>query len=161
MPGAINPNNAAAPVGVSSPVTGAMNASGISDNFAGIYNYKSCIFTLNPRKTTILSIKKDLHFYRSYEATAGFEPASQGFADPRLTTWLCRHISYRYKKVEFRGIHPNDPNEIRTRVTAVKGRCLNRLTMGPLKPETQGSPCLCYIAVRPLISRTSLCKLPE
>ena len=26
----------------------------------------------------------------------------------------------------------NDPNEIRTRVTAVKGRCLNRLTMGPL-----------------------------
>ena len=25
----------------------------------------------------------------------------------------------------------NDPNEIRTRVTAVKGRCLNRLTMGP------------------------------
>ena len=24
-----------------------------------------------------------------------------------------------------------DPNEIRTRVTAVKGRCLNRLTMGP------------------------------
>ena len=25
----------------------------------------------------------------------------------------------------------SDPNEIRTRVTAVKGRCLNRLTMGP------------------------------
>ena len=25
----------------------------------------------------------------------------------------------------------NDPNEMRTRVTAVKGRCLNRLTMGP------------------------------
>ena len=25
----------------------------------------------------------------------------------------------------------DDPNEIRTRVTAVKGRCLNRLTMGP------------------------------
>ena len=32
----------------------------------------------------------------------------------------------------------NDPNEIRTRVTAVKGRCLNRLTMGPrlLKRKT-------------------------
>ena len=28
-------------------------------------------------------------------------------------------------------LHSNDPNEIRTRVTAVKGRCLNRLTMGP------------------------------
>ena len=28
-------------------------------------------------------------------------------------------------------IPANDPNEIRTRVTAVKGRCLNRLTMGP------------------------------
>ena len=27
--------------------------------------------------------------------------------------------------------YSNDPNEIRTRVTAVKGRCLNRLTMGP------------------------------
>ena len=25
----------------------------------------------------------------------------------------------------------NDPNQIRTGVTAVKGRCLNRLTMGP------------------------------
>ena len=25
----------------------------------------------------------------------------------------------------------SDPNEIRTRVTAVKGRCLNRLTMEP------------------------------
>ena len=27
----------------------------------------------------------------------------------------------------------NDPKGIRTPVTAVKGRCLNRLTMGPLK----------------------------
>ena len=26
----------------------------------------------------------------------------------------------------------NDPDENRTRVTAVKGRCLNRLTTGPL-----------------------------
>ena len=24
------------------------------------------------------------------EATPGFEPGNQGFADPRLTTWLCR-----------------------------------------------------------------------
>ena len=40
----------------------------------------------------------------------------QGVADPRLTTWLCRH---------------NDSYENRTRVTAVKGRCLNRLTKEP------------------------------
>ena len=40
----------------------------------------------------------------------------EGVADPCLTTWLRRQ---------------SDPNEIRTRVTAVKGRCLNRLTMGP------------------------------
>ena len=26
------------------------------------------------------------------EATIGFEPMNQGVADPRLTTWLCRHI---------------------------------------------------------------------
>ena len=25
------------------------------------------------------------------EATPGFEPGNQGFADPCLTTWLCRH----------------------------------------------------------------------
>ena len=28
------------------------------------------------------------------EATIGFEPMNQGFADPRLTTWLCRHIDF-------------------------------------------------------------------
>ena len=27
------------------------------------------------------------------EATIGFEPMNQGVADPRLTTWLCRHRS--------------------------------------------------------------------
>ena len=26
------------------------------------------------------------------EATPGFEPGNQGFADPCLTTWLCRHM---------------------------------------------------------------------
>ena len=40
----------------------------------------------------------------------------KGVADPCLTTWLRRQ---------------SDPNEIRTRVTAVKGRCLNRLTKEP------------------------------
>ena len=29
----------------------------------------------------------------------------------------------------------NDPNEVRTRVTAVKGRCLSHLTMGPKEPD--------------------------
>ena len=43
----------------------------------------------------------------------------EGVADPCLTTWLRRHIKL------------NDPKGIRTPVTAVKGRCLNRLTMGP------------------------------
>ncbi len=28
------------------------------------------------------------------EATIGFEPMNQGFADPCLTTWLCRHIEF-------------------------------------------------------------------
>ena len=40
----------------------------------------------------------------------------RGVADLCLTTWLWRH---------------NDPCGIRTRVTAVKGRCLNPLTNGP------------------------------
>ena len=31
----------------------------------------------------------------SLEATPGFEPGNRGFADPCLTTWLCRHIDNR------------------------------------------------------------------
>ncbi len=31
-----------------------------------------------------------------------------------------------------------DPYGIRTRVTAVKGRCLNRLTNGPIMAEKEG-----------------------
>ena len=58
-----------------------------------------------------------------WEATIGFEPMNQGVADPRLTAWLCRHI-YCY-------FFCDDSNGNRTRVTAVKGRCLNRLTMEP------------------------------
>ena len=53
---------------------------------------------------------------QALEATIGFEPMNQGVADPRLTAWLCRH-------------YDSDGN--RTRVTAVKGRCLNRLTTEP------------------------------
>ena len=62
----------------------------------------------------------------SSEAQTGFEPVHQGVADPRLTTWLLRltlTICYCFQK--------NDSNGNRTRVTAVKGRCLNRLTMEP------------------------------
>ena len=35
------------------------------------------------------------------------------------------------KEVFIRPLFKNDPYGIRTRVTAVKGRCLNRLTNGP------------------------------
>ena len=29
------------------------------------------------------------------EAAPGFEPGNKGFADPRLTAWLCRHPKER------------------------------------------------------------------
>ncbi len=61
------------------------------------------------------------------EAQIGFEPMNQGVADPRLTTWLLRLILY----VKSAYSTSNDSNGNRTRVTAVKGRCLNRLTMEP------------------------------
>ena len=48
----------------------------------------------------------------------------QGVADPRLTAWLCRHIIKLC-------ITASDSDGNRTRVTAVKGRCLNRLTTEP------------------------------
>ncbi len=34
-------------------------------------------------------LQKSLNDY-NMEATPGFEPGDQGFADPCLTTWLCR-----------------------------------------------------------------------
>ena len=39
------------------------------------------------------------HFYfAKLKATPGFEPGDEGFADPCLTTWLCRRIpDYRIK----------------------------------------------------------------
>ena len=49
----------------------------------------------------------------------------RGVADLCLTTWLWRH---------------NDPCGIRTRVTAVKGRCLNPLTNGPWTPRVGFEP---------------------
>ena len=64
----------------------------------------------------------------SSEAQTGFEPVHQGVADPRLTTWLLRLAFYLIIcYIDFK----NDSNGNRTRVTAVKGRCLNRLTMEP------------------------------
>ena len=51
--------------------------------------------------------------------------SEQGVADPRLTAWLCRHIIKLC-------ITASDSDGNRTRVTAVKGRCLNRLTTEPI-----------------------------
>ena len=45
------------------------------------------------------------------EATPGFEPGNQGFADPRLTTWLCHRREKPHAGVVFRGAG----NEARTR----------------------------------------------
>ena len=55
----------------------------------------------------------------------------QGVADPRLTTWLCRHQLLYYIISEIIRQDINDSYGNRTRVTAVKGRCLNRLTTEP------------------------------
>ncbi len=68
-----------------------------------------------------MGTKKPRFFGVFQEAQTGFEPVDTGVADHCLTTWLLRHII----KLE------NDSNGNRTRVTAVKGRCLNRLTMEP------------------------------
>ena len=45
-------------------------------------------------KRTQVSKQKDTLKSVSFflEATPGFEPGNQGFADPCLTTWLCRHV---------------------------------------------------------------------
>ena len=57
---------------------------------------------------------------------------------PDLNWWsgCCRptpyHLAMSPYLIAYQISLINDPNEIRTRVTAVKGRCLNRLTMGPL-----------------------------
>ena len=64
------------------------------------------------------------------EAQTGFEPVNQGVADPRLTTWLLR-LTMSTQRRHFVRLCANDPDGNRTRVTAVKGRCLNRLTTGP------------------------------
>ena len=80
---------------------------------------------------------------------------NQGVADPRLTTWLLRliHIYTTHSKIicivlsffsqqYFCCPKINDPDGNRTRVTAVKGRCLNRLTTGPLFSSSVAEPFL-------------------
>ena len=62
------------------------------------------------------------------EARTGFEPVIRVLQTHALplgyrAIFYCMHWNTKYSR--------RDPNEIRTRVTAVKGRCLNRLTMGP------------------------------
>ena len=62
------------------------------------------------------------------EARTGFEPVIRVLQTHALplgyrAIFYCMHWNTKYSR--------SDPNEIRTRVTAVKGRCLNRLTMGP------------------------------
>ena len=52
------------------------------------------------------------------EARTGFEP-------------VIRVLQTRALPLGYRAILLNDSDGNRTRVTAVKGRCLNRLTMGP------------------------------
>ena len=47
-----------------------------------------------------------------------------------LPAELILHLMESYFR--YREKNPGDPYGIRTRVTAVKGRCLNRLTKGPL-----------------------------
>ena len=47
-------------------------------------------FSRPPLSTTQPSPANALK-YRSLEATPRFELGNQGFAGPRLTTWLCRH----------------------------------------------------------------------
>ncbi len=72
--------------------------------------YPPCHFSLKTvHRTVFLTLEHKgsnplfIHFQKKnpsvwmgflLEATIGFEPMNQGFADPRLTTWLCRHIDF-------------------------------------------------------------------
>ena len=81
------------------------------------------------------------------EARTGFEPVIRVLQTHALplgyrAIFYCMHWNTKYSR--------SDPNEIRTRVTAVKGRCLNRLTMGPYK----------FVSAESEIQR-SISKLPE
>ena len=78
------------------------------------------------------SAQKIKIFWAFKEAQTGFEPVNTGVADHCLTTWLLRHFHFYYMKILAKYARfPNDSDGNRTRVTAVKGRCLNRLTTEP------------------------------
>ena len=51
--------------------------------------------------------------------------------DPLLVRQVLSQLSYAPLMFYLGNNLNGDPTGIRTRVTAVKGRCLNRLTMGP------------------------------
>ncbi len=83
----------------------------------------------------------DIHFL---EMVVGgrFElpnPKERIYSPPRLATSLPHHIEYEFHTIDNCIMDSShclihiigDPYGIRTRVTAVKGRCLNRLTKGP------------------------------
>ena len=64
---------------------------------------------------------------------AGFEPTSDGVKVRCLTAWLYPINDNLLSNLQgFVRFIESDPYGIRTRDTAVKGRCLNRLTKGPL-----------------------------
>ena len=50
---------------------------------AGLFASPTPTIDLEPKKASLRGF---------FEATTGFEPVHQGFADPRLTTWLRRPI---------------------------------------------------------------------
>ena len=77
------------------------------------------------RKESPLIISGD--FYGADERTRTFTPEHKNL------NLACLPVPPRpqIKKESFDSLPNGDPTGTRTRVTAVKGRCLNRLTMGP------------------------------
>ena len=57
-----------------------------------------------------------------------------------MTGSNCRHSACKADALPAELIAHGDPCEIRTREPAVKGRCLNHLTNGPLAPEVGLEP---------------------
>ena len=74
-------------------------------------------------------------FYVPFGSALG-EPPKDGLLRVRFSVGSI--FGQKEKSTCFSQVHCGDPDENRTRVTAVKGRCLNRLTTGPymrgLKP---------------------------
>ena len=93
--------------------------------------------------------KLENHAFSSFlsnyiEVRDGFEPTDNGVADRGLTTWLSHQKTPRVgfepttlrltaecSAAELSRNNYSDSDGNRTRVTAVKGRCLDRLTTEP------------------------------